>query len=55
MQKFKVHFLGSGWESIKWVVVLASTPGMAIDKAEHLYHINGWTFPYMQIEVDRCV
>lgn len=55
MSEYKVHFIGSGWESIKHVIVLASTPRMAIERAEHLYHIKGWTFPYLEMEVDRCL
>ena len=55
-EKFKkVHFIGSGYESIKWVIVEAQDCGEAIDKAEALYRENGWDFHYCEIEVARCI
>lgn len=51
----KVHFIGSGYESVKWVIVEAETNGEAIDKAVEEYKRNGWTFDYNEIEVDRCI
>jgi hypothetical protein len=51
----KVHFIGSGYESVKWVIVEADTAGKAIDKAIELYKSNGWTFHYNEIEVDKCL
>lgn len=51
----KVHFIGSGYESIKKVIVEATTNGEAIDKAIALYKENGWNFHYNEIVVDRCL
>ena len=51
--KKRVHFIGSGYESVKWVMVEAETNGEAIRKAMEEYRINGWTFHFCVIEVDR--
>lgn len=51
----KVHFIGSGYESIKQVIVEADTNGQAIDKAQELYVSNGWSFNYCELEVARCL
>lgn len=37
----RVHFIGSGYESVKFVFVDASTDGDAIDKAVEQYTANG--------------
>lgn len=49
----RVHFIGSGYESVKWVYVDAKTAGEAIDKAKALYDQNGWDFQYLEMEVDK--
>lgn len=49
----RVHFIGSGYESIKWVYVDAETAGEAVEKAVQEYEDNGWDFPYNEIEVDK--
>ena len=49
----RVHFIGSGYESVKSVMVDAETPGKAIDKAVEEYKANGWNFKYNEIEVER--
>ncbi len=49
----RVHFIGSGYESIKFVTVDAATPAEAIEKALELYKANGWSFKYNEIEVDK--
>lgn len=49
----RVHFIGSGYESIKFVIVDAETNGDAINKAIEEYKRNNWTFKYNEIEVDR--
>lgn len=51
----KVHFIGSGYQSIKWVIVKAETAGEAIREAKKVYDKNGWDFEYCEIEVDRCI
>ena len=49
----RVHFIGSGYESIKWVEVDAETAGEAVEKAVQAYKDNGWDFPYCEIEVEK--
>ncbi len=51
----KVHFIGSGYESVKWVIVEAETNMQAISKAIEIYKKNGWNFEYNEIEVDKCL
>lgn len=51
--KKRVHFIGSGYESVKWVMVEAETNGEAIRKAMEEYRRNGWIFHFCEIEVDR--
>ncbi len=51
----KVHFIGAGYESVKWVIVEAETAVEAIDKAVEEYKRNGWTFDYNELEVDRFI
>lgn len=49
----RVHFIGSGYESIQFVFVDAETNSEAISKAIEEYKRNGWSFRYCEIEVDR--
>lgn len=51
----KVHFIGSGYESVKQVIVEAETAGQAIDRALELYTDNGWSFHYCELEVAKCL
>lgn len=48
----RVHFIGSGYESVKSIYVDAETNGDAIDKAINEYEVNGWNFHYNEIEVE---
>ena len=48
----RVHFIGSGYESVKSVYVEAETNKQAIDKAEQLYKDNGWNFKFNEMEVE---
>ena len=49
----RVHFIGSGYESVKFVIVEAETNGEAIRKAKEWYKTTGQTFEYLEMEVDR--
>lgn len=49
----KVFFIGSGYECVKSVYVVANTPESAIKAAEQLYKENSWDFRYNEIEVDK--
>lgn len=51
----KVHFIGSGYESVKQVIVEAETARQAIDRALELYADNGWSFHYCEPEVAKCL
>lgn len=51
--KRRVHFIGSGYQSVKFVIIEAETAGEAIDKAVELYKTNKWDFHYCEIEVDK--
>ena len=48
-----VYFIGSGYEAVDYVRVLAETPREAMEKAEKFYNENGWTFHYCELEVDK--
>lgn len=48
----RVHFIGSGFESVKSVYVDAETNGKAIDTAIQMYNENNWNFHYNEIEVE---
>ena len=50
--KRRVHFLGSGYESVKFVIVNAYTNLEAIEKAIEIYDRMGWSFSYCEIEVE---
>lgn len=49
----RVHFIGSGYESVKFVYVEAETNGEAFRKAEEWYKSTDQTFNYLEMEVDR--
>lgn len=49
----RVHFIGSGYESVKWIYVDARTAGEAVQKAVQAYEDNGWDFQYCEIEADK--
>lgn len=49
----RVHFIGSGYESVKSVYVDAETTGEAIDKALAWYNNTKQTFPYVEIECEK--
>lgn len=49
----RVHFIGSGYEVVCTVEVMADTPNEAIEKAEQLYRDNDWAFGYDELEVER--
>jgi hypothetical protein len=48
----RVHFIGSGYESLKSVIVQAETNAEAFEKAESMYDCNGWSFVYCEMEVE---
>lgn len=49
----RVHFIGSGYESVRFVIVDAETNGEAIRRALEEYERNGWDFHYCELEVER--
>lgn len=49
----RVHFIGSGYESVKWVYVNAETTGEAIDKALQWYKDTNQTFSYVEMECEK--
>lgn len=49
----RVHFIGSGYESVKFVMVEAETQNEAIDKANEWYKDTKQTFPYNEIECEK--
>lgn len=49
--KKKVYFIGGGYEVVWFVFVTAETNLKAIEAAEKMYHDEGWTFPYNDLEV----
>lgn len=51
----RVHFIGSGYESVKNIIVEAETNGEAIDKALEWYNSTDQTFHYMELEVAKCL
>lgn len=48
----RVHFIGSGYESIRFVMVKAKTDGEAIEKALKEYARRCWDFEYCELEVE---
>lgn len=49
--KYRVDFIGSGYESVKTLYdVEATCPMHAWRIAEEMYEDNGWTFDYVDIE-----
>lgn len=53
MEKRRVHFIGHGYESIRFVIVEADTNLSALQKAEEWYKATGQTFDYVESEVDK--
>ena len=49
----RVHFIGSGYESVRFVIVDAETNMDAINKAKEWYESTNQTFEYLEIEVDK--
>lgn len=47
----KVHFIGNGYESVKFIMVDAKTNDEAFKKAENWYKTTGQTFSYMAMEI----
>ena len=48
----KVHFLGLGYESVKFIVVEAETNGEAFAKAEEWYKTTNQNFTYIAMEIE---
>ena len=53
MVKRRVHFIGHGYESVRFVIVEADTNLSAIEKAEEWYKATGQTFDFVELEVDK--
>ena len=53
MERRRVHFLGHGYESVRFVIVEADTNLSALKKAEDWYKSTGQTFDYVELEVDK--
>ena len=49
----RVHFIGSGYESVKFICVEAETNGEAFKKAEEWYKTTGQTFKYLEMEISN--
>lgn len=47
----KVHFIGHGYESVKFIMVEADTNKEAFAKAEEWYKTTGQTFEYVEMEI----
>jgi len=48
----RVHFIGSGYESIKYLIVDGEMPNCeAFEFAEEWYKSTGQTFEYMDMEI----
>ncbi|MCQ2211509.1 MAG: hypothetical protein MJZ34_14595 [Paludibacteraceae bacterium] len=56
-RKFKVHLIGSGFESVKWYFVYSSSPLKAIEDAEAIAKADGLIFgtDYLEILVDEYI
>lgn len=53
--KKRVHFIGSGYESIHSIVVDEETPNSEAFKiAEEWYKSTGQTFKYMEMEIGQA-
>ena len=50
----RVHFIGHGYESVKFVFVDAETNGEAFAKAEEWYKTTGQTFNYVEMEIETA-
>ena len=53
IMRTRVHFIGSGYESVKFVIVEAETEREAIEKAQTWYKETNQSFSYCEIECDR--
>ena len=49
----RVHFIGHGYESVKFIIVEAETYAEAFAKAEEWYKATGQTFDYMALEAEE--
>lgn len=49
----RVHFIGSGYESIKFVFVEAETNEEAFRKAKEWYKATGQMFDYLEMEISQ--
>ena len=49
----RVHFIGSGYESVKFIYVEAETNGEAFEKAKEWYKATGQTFDYLEMEISH--
>lgn len=53
MYRFRIYYIGSGYEVVYEDRVYAGTYGEALDLAEENYKFNNWTFHYCEIEAER--
>lgn len=52
MNTKRVHFIGNGYESIRFIVVDAEMPNNeSFQKALEWYETTGQTFDYMEMEI----
>lgn len=52
MKTKRVHFIGSGYESIRFIIVPYEMPNNeAFEKALEWYKTTGQTFDYMEMEI----
>ena len=49
----KVHFIGNGYESVRFINVEAETNGEAFRKAEEWYKTTNQTFAYIELEIEE--
>ena len=49
----RVHFIGSGYESVKFIYVEAETNREAFEKAKEWYKTTGQTFDYLEMEISQ--
>lgn len=49
MKRYKVEFIGSGWECIAFITVMANSPMDACRMAEDI-HKSKWKWKYCEIE-----
>ena len=51
--KYRVDFIGYGYETVKMVIVKAGTYEEAFDQAKKLYSETNQTFEYMALEAEE--